>query len=420
MKDIFKIPIIISISISYTLILTSCHKTEPTVTTKSITQVTQTSAKSGGNVTNNGGDIVTSRGVCWSTMNNPTLDQNSTSDGTGNGNFESNIEGLTPDTEYFVRAYATNSIGISYGNEVSFKTNPIISISLTTNAVTSITSTTAVSGGTITSNGGGNISARGVCWNTSGSPTILDTRTTDGTGTGSYTSNLTGLLDGTIYYVRAYATNEAGTTYGEQYSFITPVTDVEGNVYKTVKIGNQVWMAENLRTTKLNNNISIPNVIYDYDWDGLASMAYCWYNNLSSHKEIYGALYNWYTVNTGRLCPSGWHVPDDNEWEELITFVGEGTYGESREIAQKLKEAGIDYWECSEEGNNESGFSARPGGKREYVNGEFRLLHRETWWWTATGLSDSENARCFFVYCVGLQFNTWDNKAGMSIRCVKN
>jgi len=422
MKPILKIIIIICLFINYTTILTSCKKkTEPTVTTDSISTFNQTTATSGGNVTNNGGAGVTARGVCWSTTNNPTFGPNSTSDGSGNGHFNSYIEGLTSNTMYYVRAYAVNSKGIGYGDEVSFKTKSILPISLTTTALTSITATTAVSGGNITSDGGGNITARGVCWNTSGSPTVLDTRTTDGMGTGIYTSYLTGLMDGTIYYVRAYATNEEGTSYyGEQYSFITPVTDIEGNVYKTVKIGTQVWMAENLKTTRLNNDISIPNIVNDNTWINLTSPGYCWYDNLSSYKDIYGALYNWYTVNTGRLCPSGWHVPADHEWEELVTFVGEGTYSESREIANKLKEAGFNLWESCPDGNNESGFSARPGGKREYSNGEFRLLHRETWWWAATGSTNSDEARCFFVYCVGLQFNDWNFQAGMSVRCLKN
>jgi hypothetical protein len=191
----------------------------PTVTTDSITGITQTTAIGGGIVTSIGGSNVTARGVCWNTSPNPVNSGNHTSDGTGSGAFTSSITGLIAGTLYHVRAYATNSTGTAYGNDLAFTTLTLPT--LTTIAITSITQTTATSGGNITSNGGSNVTARGVCWNTSANPLLTNSHTSDGTGSGSYVSNITGLTAGTLYHVRAFATNAAGTAYGNDLTFTT-------------------------------------------------------------------------------------------------------------------------------------------------------------------------------------------------------
>jgi hypothetical protein len=198
--------------------------TLPTVTTASVTNITQTTATSGGNVTSIGGANVTARGVCWNTTPSPVVTGNHTSDGTGSGTFVSNITGLTTGTLYYVRAYATNSAGTSYGNQLSFTTLVTVTMpTVTTAAVTNITQTNATSGGNVTSDGGASVTARGVCWSTTASPVITGNHTSDGTGTGTFVSNITGLTAGTLYYVRAYATNSIGTSYGNQLSFTTLV-----------------------------------------------------------------------------------------------------------------------------------------------------------------------------------------------------
>ncbi len=200
----------------------------PTLTTITISNITSSTAIGGGNITYDGGSPVTARGVCWSTSPNPTINNNKTSDGTGSGNFPSNITGLQPDTKYYVRAYATNANGTAYGEEISFTTliattKPVIS----TASVTDITTTTASAGGNITSDGGASVTVRGVCWNTSPDPTIANSKTTNGTGPGSFTSNITGLTPNTKYYVKAYATNANGTGYGSERSFTTEKKDFE-------------------------------------------------------------------------------------------------------------------------------------------------------------------------------------------------
>ena len=191
----------------------------PSVTSEDITSITSSSASSGGNVTATGGSALTAVGVCWNTATNPTINlPTKTNDGTATS-FTSDLTGLAAGTTYYVRAYATNGTGTSYGNELSFTT--LAAPTLTTTAISSITGTSAISGGTVTSTGGAAITTQGVCWSTSTNPTTaLTTKTTDGT-TSPFTSNITPLLAGTTYYVRAYATNSVGTSYGNELSFTT-------------------------------------------------------------------------------------------------------------------------------------------------------------------------------------------------------
>lgn len=197
-------------------------KVAPTVTTSEVTSVTANSAVTGGNVTSDGGASVTARGVCWGTSQNPTISGSHTTDGNGTGTFTSNLTGLTENTVYYVRAYATNSQGTSYGEQKTFITShDVVAPTVTTNDITNVSTTSATGGGNVISAGYGTVSVRGVCWSTSQNPTISNSHSSDGGGTGAFTSNITGLTENTTYYVRAYATNEAGTAYGEQKSFTT-------------------------------------------------------------------------------------------------------------------------------------------------------------------------------------------------------
>ena len=195
------------------------------VTTTAISEISATSALTGGNIQEDGGAAITARGVCWDVNQNPTILNNKTIDGTGSGTFTSSINGLNSKTTYYVRAYATSSAGTTYGNQITFTTALALPV-LTTSDVTSITSVMAATGGTITSEGGSAVILRGICWSTSPDPTVSNSKTTNGFGTGNFTCNITGLTPGTKYYIRAYATNSAGTAYGNELSFMTLTDNV--------------------------------------------------------------------------------------------------------------------------------------------------------------------------------------------------
>ena len=194
--------------------------------TTSISSITATTASSGGVISNDGGASVTARGVVWGTSKGPTISGSKTSNGTGTGTFTSSLTSLTPGKTYYVRAYATNSAGTAYGAEVSFKTVAVVPTLSSTTSISSITATTASSGGVISNDGGASVTARGVVWGTSKGPTISGSKTSNGTGTGTFTSSLTNLTSETTYYARAYATNSVGTAYGAEVSFRTTATVV--------------------------------------------------------------------------------------------------------------------------------------------------------------------------------------------------
>ena len=238
-----------------------CDETaiQPIVTTDSISNLDDHSALAGGNVVSDGGTPVTERGVCWSTSPNPTVSGSHTTDGTGTGSFTSSLTGLTAVTTYYVRAYATNAAGTAYGNQITFTTSPVAP-TVTTTAASNITVSSATTGGNVTSDGGATVTARGVCWGTSPNPTISGRHTTDGTGTGSFTSSLTGLTAGTTYYVRAYATNAAGTAYGNQDTFITSLPNnlfsVAAGSYVCFSPGNLQWSAKNGGSTATTHTVA--------------------------------------------------------------------------------------------------------------------------------------------------------------------
>jgi uncharacterized protein (TIGR02145 family) len=241
----------------------------------------------------------------------------------------------------------------------------------------------------------------------------------------SFDLKISGLTPNVTYYIRAYATSEEGTSYGNELSFTTPedisgqkgtVTDVDGNVYQTIGIGSQFWMAENLKTTKYNDGTSIPQVTGNRDWSLLFTPAYCWYNNDElSNKNIYGALYNWYTVNTGKLCPSGWHVPNNSEWAVLASYLG------GSEVAGgKMKIPGTEYWKSPNAGaTNSSEFSAFPSGLR-WSNG-FEFLREGCAFWSSTiDLSKSAWSHSIMNITMSLEDGTNSIIDGYSVRCAKD
>lgn len=300
---------------------------------------------------------------------------------------------------------------------------------LTTAEVTEITQTTAVSGGDITSDGGSTVTARGVCWSTNQQPTVEDNKTTDGKGIGSFISNILSLEPNTTYYVRGYANNSSGTQYGNEISFTTldsdiiygdGVTDVEANVYPTVIIGTQEWMAENLKTTKYRDGTSIPLVTDGGTWGGLSTPAFCWYKNDIVNKHTYGVLYNWYTVNTGNLCHTGWHVPSDAEWTTLTDYLGgEGVAGSKLKATGTIEGGNGLWYSPNTVATNETGFTAVPGGFRSN-SGNFYDIGRHSFWWSSIEASSTTAWYRGVYYSHGyMRRGNQDKSYGFSVRCVR-
>jgi uncharacterized protein (TIGR02145 family) len=392
----------------------------PTVTTKDISLFTSSTATGGGNVTADGGNEVTARGVCWSTNQNPTIDlPTKTVDDSGLGSFTSSITGLTVGTTYFVRAYATNSIGTAYGNEVSFTTSAEVP-TLTTSVITALASTSVNSGGDITSSNGAEVTARGVCWGTSTNPVATGSYTIDASGTGTFISNISGLNASTTYFLRAYATNSAGTGYGNEVSFTTTiqVVDRDGNTYNTVQIGTQIWMQENLKVTQYRNGDAIPNITANASWASLTTGAYCWYsNNEATYKTIYGGLYNYFaTVDNRNLCPTGWHVPTDAELSTLETYLGGSSVA-----GGKMKEVGYSHWTTPNVGaDNTSGFSALPSGSRK-PDGNFYGISGSSYIWSTTNYDETNVWYRWLSYTYASLSRNYNNAkpSGNSVRCLQ-
>ena len=320
---------------------------------------------------------------------------------------------------------------------------------VTTNTVNNITSTSVTCGGNVTSDGGATVTARGVCWSTSQNPSVSDSHTTDGSGTGSFISSITGLTASTTYYVRAYATNSVGTSYGAQRSFTTvgdgdpcpgaaTVTDYDNNTYNTVIIGSQCWMKENLRTTHYANGTSI-----ELGSSTSTTTDYRYYpGNSSSNVSTYGYLYNWKAVMGGSssssanpsgvqgICPMGWHVPSHAEWTELTDYVGSQSQywcdNLDYYIAKAL--ASTTGWNSSSGTcavsdnlvtNNATGFSALPAG---CSGGSYYIgFVIEAEFWSATEYNDSFAHNRHLERSSPLVDKNVDEKfLGFSVRCVRD
>ena len=403
----------------------------PAMTTNYADNINGTVATIHCSVISDNGANITEYGVCWNTTGDPTVSDQMQTAILGSNDYEVSLTGLTPSTTYYVRAYAVNSEGVGYGNVITFITANDVPY-VNTSSVSPINDTSVGCGGDVTADNGSPIIARGVCWSTNPNPTIADNHTVDGTGTGSFTSVLTGLSVGVTYYVRAYATNSTGTGYGEQKSFSTwlcgtsTLTDIDNNVYNTILIGTQCWMKENLKTTRFTNGTAISQ------GSGTSTMevAYWYYPaNNSLNMDTYGLLYNWNAVMQG-ICPIGWHVPSDEEWKQMEISVGmswsdANNSGYRGDIAARL--SGDIGWLSSGAANtpgnlsaayrNSSGFSALPAGARTDPN----YFGYEASFWSSTA-NDSNYAwhRILFFNLAGVQRLASAKSRGYSVRCIKD
>ena len=400
--------------------------------TASPTSITSNSATTGGDITADGGAAVTSRGVVYGTSAGSATF--SVTSGTGTGTYTIGLTGLSPATTYFVRSFATNIVGTVYGAETNF-TTIAIAPTLTTTASSSITKYTASAGGTITSNGGSAITASGICWSTTATPTTSDSKTTDGTNSGTFTSSLTGLTAGTTYFVRAYATNAIGTSYGTAQSFTTLSTPL---AQTTVLIGTQRWTDKNLNVANYRNGDAITYAANAAQWasaNAAGEGAYTYLKFASGDGgATYGKLYNWYAVNDSRgLAPNGYHIPTRAEWTTLRgTQPGNGktlksntndwsaSFNNVNNFITYIPDANYSNYN----GTNSTGFNALPGGSL-FPNGTNGNYGSASFWTATIDPLNSAKANWTYFHSTYLYdgadcCNTYEIGNGMAIRLVKD
>jgi len=377
--------------------------------TASATSITASSAISGGTITSDGGSAVTARGVVYGTSSGAST--YSVTTGTGTGTYTSSLTGLLPATTYFVRSFATNILGMVYGTETSFVTLAVAP-TITTTTANSITKYTASTGGTITSNGGSVITASGICWSNTATPTTSNSKTTDGTTSGTFTSSITGLTAGTVYYVRAYATNAIGTSYGGTQSFTTLSTPV---AQTSVLIGSQRWTDKNLDVANYRNGEPIIYAANATEWNAATNAgigAWSYYNFDATNGLIFGKLYNWFAVNDSRgLAPTGYHVPTKLEYNTLATNSGSALKAASSEWGASM-------------GTNSTGFTGLPGGNNN-ITGSNRFEDKGTsgWFWTSDyDVSNSLKAhfRLLHISAGFVDVGSYSKTYGFSVRLVKD
>lgn len=412
--------------------------TIPVLTTSVINNITLNEASSGGNITSNGGSDITARGVVWSTLPNPTISLTSkTTDGVGIGIFTSNIVSLTPNTTYYVRAYATNSIGTSYGNEINFITASIQLPVLTTTAISNIGQTTSVSGGTISSDGGGVITARGVVWSTAPNPTVaLSTKTTDGTGTGTFTSNITGLTANTQYYIRAYASNNAGTAYGNELNFLTQNINVSMYPSGTVFCNNIVtavvdvtnpmtgktWMDRNLGASQVATNSTDAASYGDlYQWGRRADGHQC--RNSSTTNSLSSAdqpIDGNFILSPN--SPNDWRNPQNsNLWQGINGINNPCPNGYRLPTSSEINNERNSWNSNDGIGAFSSPLKFPKAGRRTAISGSLNFVATGGNYWHST-FFPTNSAHLDFTDAQGgaAGMNSTSRAFGQSVRCIKN
>jgi uncharacterized protein (TIGR02145 family) len=407
-----------------------CRKKEevPVVSTTEITNISATTATSGGEITFEGSSSIISRGVCWSKEPDPTIANNKTVDGTGSGSFSSNLTTLDGATHYFVRAYASNSAGTGYGTQLTFATigQPPLPTGM---AATNISATSATLNASVNANFLPTtvVFEYGTTTNYGDSLKATENPITGGT-TSVVNADIKGLKATTLYHYRVKAANPLGITYGDDLTFTTVLSDVDGNTYNTVTIGTQVWMQENLKTTRYRNGDLIGTTsIATMDITGLTEPKYQWAHNIIG----YGRLYTYYAITDSRnVCPTGWHVPTDGEWTTLTDYLSNNDYGYggNRNYIAKALAATSGYTADAVPGNvgndqaanNSSGFTGFPGGGR-YSSGVMNFVSLHGIWWSST---ESSPAFAFFR-CIGyipaaVFRGEFSESYGLSVRCLKD
>lgn len=413
-----------------TVSIQACSKKQvmsvPVLSTTAPSSITATSAQVGGNITGTGGSQITLSGICYATHNNPSLTDSIVPNGTASGGpFTCTMKNLNANTMYYVRAYATNGTGTGYGSVDSFMTTAGLA-TIVTAPITNNQALNANSGWSLANNGGSTITAIGICWSTSPSPTITNAKTSDMVTAKSGSDTLRN-LSLTTYHVRAYATNNAGTAYGNEVTFTVSTTgtvvDIDGNAYGTVTIGTQTWMTSNLRVKHYQNGDSIYNAATDpqYDWyGGTTGGGYVFAKGDTTTNGAYGLLYSNLAANDSRnIAPAGWHVPTNADWDTLEVFVGfpaadTSLTGPQGSIGPLLQTGGS------------SGLNLQLAGYFYAPTPTYSYFSLRGYYWSSTP-PNSTSLLCWYREVYGptqanyqYLYRNYTGSEAFSVRCVKN
>ncbi len=397
----------------------------PLISTLEVSNILATSAKVESVIDNDGGLPVLTRGFVWDTQLNPDINDNFIEVGNGIGTFNTTLASLQIGTKYYVKSYVINEKGIFYSNiQRSFTT--INYPNVTSNSIQGIVQTSVIATGTVTNDGNAPLTTRGFAWATNLNPTIANNTITVGNGIGQYSKALINLLPNTTYHLRAWAQNLAGIVYGDNLTFTTEpenitVTDYDGNIYNTITVGNQIWMAENLKTTTYDNGTPIPQVNNPFDWAALTSGAYVWYNTEIEWKEPYGGLYNWHAItNVNVLCPQNWSVPTVQDFQTLSEFLGGNAVSGGKLKSTRTDPETHPRWNTPNAAStNSSNWSAFGGGIR-HTSGNFAIFGLYGRWWSTTE-TDLQKSNAIELTTGNGTFTVTNSFKyhGYSVRCIK-
>jgi uncharacterized protein (TIGR02145 family) len=373
-----------------------------------------------------GGSQVTGSGFCWNTTGDPTIADSYVMAEISEGKFFCTIDSLVNGTRYYIRSFARNKESLSYGLAASFRTEPYRKPSVINGGIHGVTHNSIFVGlGKIEDNTG-NIISKGACWSTSVNPTIDDHKVDLGGGAEAVNFAIEGLQPGTIYYLRCYATNPAGTSYtGNQVArtFDGSMTDYEGHVYYTVCLGSQEWMNRNLETCFYSNGDRIattgtPTVNIEQEQQPAYQWAFLGHEEHPELLDDYGRLYTWYSATDSRkICPDGWHLPTRDEWNELIIHLG-GDNLTSEYLRQNFHLS----WNNPLNPGLEGSYWAQLAGFR-LAAGQFQYgSYYGTYWWAATEVSPGV---ANVTYCGPSSIDAVaiaekNKKDGYSVRCIRD
>ena len=396
--------------------------TPPSVDTDSIGSISGTGATFYGKVTSDGDTAVTAQWFRYG-LSAGSLSDSLAVSGVATP-FSAVASGLANGTTYYVAGFARNAKGTAPGDTLSFTTWAAPTVD--TQAASSVTATAATLNATFT-NGGNAVTATGFKYATNSALTGATSVAGSGT-TSPFTKALTGLTHATQYWAVGYATNAVGTSYGDTITFTTTTSapaapaaftcgtstvTYDGHNYTTVLIGSQCWFQENLRNDSYNDGTSIAGNLNNSAWTTTTSGAQAIYGGDSlNNYAVYGRLYNGYAVNTGKLCPTGWHVPTDTEWDDLETYLGGG----GAAVKLKVSSTHTPAWN----GNNSSGFTALPGGGRNQGTGLYTLItDRGNWWSSTSSPTGNWNRYWSTSNSTPIRFDA-TLKFGFSVRCIQD